>query len=59
MAETSHRMVAIVDLARFRDRGWQAVRFLGTPPKDVLMSKPTAELTDDERERQQQRGRGG
>ena len=57
MPETSHRMVAIVDLARFRERGWQAVRFLGTPPKDVLMSKPTVELTDDERK--QSRTRGG
>ncbi len=56
MPETAHTMVPIVDLARFRERGWQAVRFLGTPPKDVLMSKATAELTDDEREQRRMRG---
>ena len=51
-----HRMIATVDLGRFRDRGWQMVRSLG---KDVLVSKPTSDLTDDERQWQQQRARGG
>ena len=41
-----HRMIATVDLSRFRDRGWQLVRSFG---KDVMVSKPTTNLTDDER----------
>ncbi len=51
-----HRMIATVDLSRFRDRGWQMVRSLG---KDVLVSKPTSDLTDDETEVQQRKVRGG
>ena len=51
-----HRMIATVDLSRFRDRGWRFVRSLG---KDVLVSKPTSKLTDDEIEVQHKKARGG
>ena len=53
---TAYRMVPIVDLARYRDRGWQVVRVL---KRDALMSKMIVDLTDAEIEYQQQRARGG
>jgi len=52
--KTVRRLVPVVDLGKFRDRGWIIVRGYG---KDVMMSKPESELTDDEL--RQKRARGG
>lgn len=38
-------IVPIVDIPKFRKRGWKIARIIGRPPKDALMEK-----TDDERE---------
>ena len=52
-SEDEHRMIPVADIGRMRNRGWQIVRGYG---KDVLMSKPESDLTDDERQQQQARG---
>ena len=54
--KTVRRLVPVVDLGKFRDRGWIIVRGYG---KDVMMSKPESELTDDELQHRQKRARGG